>query len=112
MKKTNDIKVAFNANLFVHSTTQIVGHYYKESVEINENFENLSEDEYVHMMFAKIRNAKSDKERDKLGKEYADNMRKYYPYRKKYTTLSFNDNVGALDGYILFKIDTIEQQFD
>ena len=112
MKKTNDIKVAFNANLFVHSTTQIVGHYYKEYVEINEKFENLSEDEYVHMMFAKIRNAKSDKERDKLGKEYADNMQKYYPYRKKYTTLSFNDNVGALDGYILFKIDTIEQQFD
>ena len=112
MKKTNDIKVAFNANLFVHSTTQIVGHYYKEYVEINEKFENLSEDEYVHMMFAKIRNAKSDKERDKLGKEYADNMRKYYPYRKKYTTLSSNDNVGALDGYILFKIDTIEQQFD
>lgn len=112
MKKTNDIKVAFNANLFVHSTTQIVGHYYKEYVEINEKFENLSEDEYVHMMFAKIRNAKSDKERDKLGKEYADNMQKYYPYKKKYTTLSFNDNVGALDGYILFKIDTIEQQFD
>lgn len=112
MKKTNDIKVAFNANLFVHSTTQIVGHYYKEYVEINEKFENLSEDEYVHMMFAKIRNAKSDKERDKLGKEYADNMQKYYPYRKKYTTLSFNDNVGSLDGYILFKIDTIEQQFD
>lgn len=112
MKKTNDIKVAFNANLFVHSTTQIVGHYYKEYVEINEKFENLSEDEYVHMMFAKIRNAKSEKERDKLSKEYADNMQKYYPYRKKYTTLSFNDNVGALDGYILFKIDTIEQQFD
>lgn len=112
MKKINDIKVAFNANLFVHSTTQIIGHYYKEYVEINEKFENLSEDEYVHMMFAKIRNAKSDKERDKLGKEYADNMQKYYPYRKKYTTLSFNDNVGALDGYILFKIDTIEQQFD
>ena len=112
MKKTNDIKVAFNANLFVHSTTQIVGHYYKEYVEINEKFENLSEDEYVHMMFAKIRNAKSDKGREKLGKEYADNMRKYYPYRKKYTTLSSNDNVGALDGYILFKIDTIEQQFD
>lgn len=112
MKKTNDIKIAFNANLFVHSTTQIVGHYYKEYVEINEKFENLSEDEYVHMMFAKIRNAKSDKERDKLGKEYADNMQKYYPYRRKYTTLSFNDNVGALDGYILFKIDTIEQQFD
>lgn len=112
MKKTNDIKVAFNANLFVHSTTQIVGHYYKEYVEINEKFENLSEDEYVHMMFAKIRNAKSEKERDKLSKEYADNMQKYYPYRKKYTTLSFNDNVRALDGYILFKIDTIEQQFD
>lgn len=112
MKKTNDIKVAFNANLFVHSTTQIVGHYYKEYVEINEKFENLSEDEYVHMMFAKIRNAKSEKERDKLSKEYADNIQKYYPYRKKYTTLSFNDNVGALDGYILFKIDTIEQQFD
>lgn len=112
MKKTNDIKVAFNANLFVHSTTQIVGHYYKEYVEINEKFENLSEDEYVHMMFAKIRNAKSEKERDKLSKEYADNMQKYYPYRKKYTTLSFNDNVGALDGYILFKINTIEQQFD
>lgn len=112
MKKTNDIKVAFNANLFVHSTTQIVGHYYKEYVEINEKFENLSEDEYVHMMFAKIRNAKSEKERDKLSKEYADNMQKYYPYRKKYTTLSFNDNVGELDGYILFKIDTIEQQFD
>ena len=112
MKKTNDIKVAFNSNLFVHSTTQIVGHYYKEYVEINEKFENLSEDEYVHMMFAKIRNAKSDKEREKLGKEYADNMQEYYPYRKKYTTLSFNYNVGSLDGYILFKIDTIEQQFD
>ncbi len=112
MKKTNDIKVAFNANLFVHSTTQIVGHYYKEYVEINDKFENLPEDEYVHMMFAKIRNAKSEKEREKLSKEYADNMQKYYPYRKKYTTLSFNDNVWALDGYILFKIDTIEQQFD
>lgn len=112
MKKANDIKVAFNANLFVHITTQIVGHYYKEYVKINEKFENLSEDEYVHMMFAKIRNAKSDKERDKVGKEYADNMQKYYPYRKKYTTLSFNNNLGALDGYILFKSDTIEQQFD
>ena len=64
------------------------------------------------MMFAKIRNAKSDKERDKLSKEYADNMRKYYPYRKKYITLSSNDNVGVLNGYILFKIDTIDQQFD
>ena len=29
------------------------------------------------MMFAKIRNAKSDKERDKLGKEYADKLRDY-----------------------------------
>ena len=35
----NDIKIAFNSNLFVHTTTQIVGHYYKDFVEINEEFE-------------------------------------------------------------------------
>lgn len=112
MKKSNDIKVAFNSNLFIHSTTQIVGHYYKEYIEINEKFEKLSEDEYVQIMFAKIRNAKSEKERDKLAKEYADNMQKYYPFKKNYRILSFTDNIGSLDGYILFKTDLVEQQFD
>lgn len=107
-----NITISFDSNLFVHTTKQIVGHYYSKYVEINEEFENLTEDEYTHIMFAKANVAKSKEERDKIGREYAENMKKYYPYTKKYKTLSVNDDISSLDGYILFKTDTIQQQYD
>lgn len=112
MKDIPDISISFDPNLFVHTTKQIVGHYYNEYVEINENFENLTEDEYTHIMFAKANMTKSKEERDKIGKEYSENMKKYYPYKKKYRLLSVNDDISTLDGYILFKVDTIKQQYD
>ena len=112
MKDIPNITISFDSNLFVHTTKQIVAHYYNEYVEINEYFENLTEDEYTHMMFAKADLAKSQEERDKIGNEYAENMKKYYPYKKKYKILSVNDEISSLNGYVLFKIDTIEQQYD
>lgn len=39
-------------------------------------------------------------------------MKKYYPYPKKYRTLSVNDDISSLDGYILFKNGTIQQQYN
>ena len=112
MKDIPNITISFDSNLFVHTTKQIVGHYYCEYVEINEQFQNLTEDEYTHIMFAKANIAKSKEERDKIGREYTENMKKYYPYTKKYKTLSVNDDISSLDGYILFKADTIQQQYD
>mgnify|MGYP002593166738 CR=1 FL=1 len=112
MKDIPDISISFDPNLFVHTTRQIVGHYYNEYVEINKNFESLTEDEYTHIMFAKANMTKSKEERDKIGKEYPENMKKYYPYKKKYRLLSVNDDISTLDGYILFKVDTIKQQYD
>ncbi len=112
MRDIPNITISFDSNLFVHTTNQIVGHYYSEYVEINEEFENLTEDEYTHMMFAKANVAKSQEERDKIRNEYAENMKKYYPYKKKYKILSVNDDISSLNGYVLFKTDTIEQQYD
>lgn len=112
MKDIPNITISFDSNLFVHTTKQIVGHYYSEYVEINEQFQNLTEDEYTHIMFAKANVAKSKEEKDKIGKEYAENIKKYYPYTKKYRTLSVNDDISSLDGYILFKNGTIQQQYD
>jgi len=112
VKDIPDISISFDPNLFVHTTRQIVGHYYNEYVEINKNFESLTEDEYTHIMFAKANMTKSKEERDKIGKEYPENMKKYYPYKKKYRLLSVNDDISTLDGYILFKVDTIKQQYD
>lgn len=112
MRDIPNITISFDSNLFVHTTKQIVGHYYNEYVEINEEFQNLTEDEYTHIMFAKANIAKSKEERDKIGREYAENMKKYYPYTKKYRTLSVNDDISSLDGYILFKNSTIQQQYD
>ena len=72
----------FNPKLFVHTTTQIFAHYYKKFVEINEKFEKMTKNEYSKMMFAKANNCKDKKERDKIANEYAENIQKYYPFRK------------------------------
>lgn len=112
MENKSDLRVSFNSNLFVHTTTQIVGHYYKEFIEINEYFEKMTEDEYSKMMIAKANSYKDKKERDKIANEYAKNMQKYYPHIPNYSTLSFNDNVSSLTGYVLFKSEAVQQQFD
>ena len=112
MENKSDLRVSFNSNLFVHTTTQIVGHYYKEFIEINEDFEKMTEDEYSKMMIAKANSCKDKKERDKIANEYAKNMQKYYPHIPNYSTLSFNDNVSSLTGYVLFKSEAVQQQFD
>ena len=57
----------------------------------------MTEDEYSKMMFAKADSCKDKKEGDKIANEYAENMQKYYPFRKKYRTLSFNDNINSFD---------------
>lgn len=72
----------FNPKLFVHTTTQIFAHYYKKFVEINEKFEKMTKNEYSKMMFSKANNCKDKKERDKIANEYAENIQKYYPFRK------------------------------
>lgn len=112
MENKCDLRISFNPKLFVHTTTQIVAHYYKEFVEINEEFEKMTEDEYSKMMFAKANSCKDKKERDKIANEYAENMQKYYPHIPNYCTLSFNDNVSSLNGYILFKKEDVQQQYD
>lgn len=112
MENKSDLRVSFNSNLFVHTTTQIVGHYYKEFIEINEEFEKMTEDEYSKMMIAKANSCKDKKERDKIANEYAKNMQKYYPHIPNYSNLSFNDNVSSLTGYVLFKSEAVQQQFD
>ena len=56
--------------------------------------------------------AKSFKEKDKIAEEYSENMKKYYPFIKPYSTLSFINRVNTLNGYIKFKSETIEEQFE
>lgn len=112
MENKCDLRISFNPKLFVHTTTQIVTHYYKEFVEINEEFEKITEDEYSKMMFAKADNCKDKKERDKIANEYAENMQKYYPHIPNYSVLSFNDNISSSNGYILFKKEDVQQQYD
>ena len=78
MKKENSIILSYNANIHTHKLKRIVGYYYKEYVELNKKFENMSVDEYSKMMINKGENAKTEKQRDKISKEYAENMKKYY----------------------------------
>lgn len=112
MKKEHDIKLAFNSNLNTHSLKRIVAYYYKEYIESDNKFENMTEDEYSKMMIAKIEKAKTEKERNKIAEEYAKNTKKYYSLTKTYSTLSFNNQVNRLNGYIEFKSEYIENQFE
>ena len=74
MKKEHNIKLSYNANIHTHSLKRIVGYYYKEYVELNKKFENMSVDEYSKMMINKGENAKTEKQRDKISKEYAEKI--------------------------------------
>lgn len=112
MKKSHDIKLSYNANINTHSLKRIVGYYYDEYVELNEKFENMTEDEYTRLMFSKINRSKNEKEREKITKEYQENVNKYYPYKKPYSVLSFNDRINILNGYIEFKSEDIEEQYE
>lgn len=112
MKKEHNIKLSYNANLHTHSLKRIVGYYYKEYVELNDKFENMSEDEYSKMMIAKGENAKTEKQRTKIAEEYAENMKKYYSSNISRSILSYNDQINKLNGYIAFKYDEIEEQFN
>lgn len=112
MKKEHNIKLSFNDSLNTHSLKRIVGYYYEEYIELDNKFENMTEDDYSKMMFAKIEKAKTEKERDKIAEEYAKNMKKHYFLTKPYSTLSFNNQVNRLNGYIEFKFEDIENQFE
>ena len=112
MKKKYKIEIAYNPEIFVHSTTRIVACYSKEYFEVNEKYEKMSEGEYIRLMQNKIGNAKTQKEKDTLYAEYLEILEKYYPIRGKYITLSYNEDVSKLDGYIMFKIDTVEEHFN
>ena len=112
MKKGHNIKLSFNTHTVTHSLKRIVGYYYNEYVELNDKFENMSKDEYSKMMIAKGKNAKTEKQRDKISKEYAENMKKYYSSNISRSTLSYNDQINRLDGYIGFKYEEIEEQFE
>ncbi len=112
MKKEHDIKLAFNSSLNTHSLKRIVAYYYKEYIELDNKFENMTEDEYSKMMIAKIEKAKTEKERNKIAEDYAENTKKYYSLTKTYSTLSFNNQVNRLNGYIEFKSKDIENQFE
>ena len=112
MKPEHDIKLSYNASINTHSLKRIVGYYYKEFVELNDKFENMSEDEYAKLMITKGENAKTEKERKKIAEEYAENMKKYYSSSNSRSILSFKDQVNKLDGYIGFKYDEIEEQLN
>lgn len=112
MKKEHNIKLSFNDSLNTHILKRIVGYYYEEYIELDNKFENMTEDDYSKMMFAKIEKAKTEKERDKIAEEYAKNIKKYYSLIKPYSTLSFNNQVNRLNGYIEFKFEDIENQFE
>ena len=112
MKKEHNIKLSFNTNTLTHSLKHIVGYYYKEYVELNDKFENISEDEYAKIMITKGENAKTEKQRAKIAEEYAENIRKYYSSNSSYSILSYNNQVNKLNGYIAFKYDEIEEQLN
>jgi len=112
MKKKYKIEIAYNPEIFVHSTKRIIACYSKEHFEVNEKYEKMSEGEYIRLMQNKIGNAKTQKEKDTLYAEYLEVIEKYYPIRGKYTTLSYDEDVSKLDGYIMFKIDTVEEHFN
>ena len=112
MKKKYKIEIAYNPEIFVHSTKRIIACYSKEYFEVNEKYEKMSESEYIRLMQNKIGNAKTQKEKDTLYAEYLEVIEKYYPIRGKYTTLSYDEDVSKLDGYIMFKIDTVEEHFN
>ena len=112
MKKKYKIEIAYDPEAFVHSTTRIVACYSKNYFEVNEKYEKMSEDEYIRLMQNKIGNAKTQKEKDTLYAEYLATIENYYPIRGKYTTISYDEDVSKLDGYILFKIDIVEEHFN
>ncbi len=112
MKKEHNIKLFFNSSINTHSLKRIVGYYYEEYIELDNKFENMTEDEYSKMMFGKIEKAKTEKERNKIAEEYGKNMKKCYSSTKSYSTLSFNNQVNRLNGYIEFKFEDIENQFE
>lgn len=107
MNKIHNIKLSYDSNKQTHSLKRIVAYYYDTYVEINEKFEKMTEDEYTKIMIAKGERAKSLKEKDKIAEEYSENMKKYYPFIKPYSTLSFINRVNTLNGYIKFKSETI-----
>lgn len=112
MKKENSIILSYNANIHIHKLKRIVGYYYKEYVELNDKFENMSEDEYSKMMIAKAEKAKAGKERDKITKEYAENMKKYYSSNISRSVLTYKDQINRLDGYIGFKYEETDDKFE
>lgn len=112
MKKEHNIKLSYNANIHTHSLKRIVGYYYEEYQELNNKFENMTEDEYSKMMISKGEKAKSEKERDKIAQEYAENMKKYYSSNNSRSILSYNNQINKLKGYIGFKYEEIEEQFN
>lgn len=111
MKKEHKIKLSYNANIHTHTLKRIVGYYYKEFVELNDKFENMSEDEYTKIMITKGENAKTEKQRAKIAEEYAKNIQKYYS-SNNHSILSYNDQVNKLNGYISFKHEEIEEQYN
>lgn len=112
MKKENSIILSYNANIHIHKLKRIVGYYYKEYIELNEKFENMSEDEYSKMMIAKAEKAKTEKERDKITEEYAENAKKYYSSNISRSILTYKDQINRLDGYIGFKYEEIDDKFE
>lgn len=112
MKKEHDIKLSFNTHTVTHSLKRIIGYYYNEYVELNDKFENMSKDEYSKMMIAKGENAKTEKQKNKIAEEYAENMKKYYSSNISRSILSYKDQVNILNGYIGFKYDEIEEQLN
>lgn len=112
MKKEHNIKLIFNTHTVTHSLKHIVGYYYDEYLELNDKFENMSEDEYSKTMIAKIENAKTEKQRNKIAEEYSANIGKYYSSSISRKILTWNDQVNRLNGYIAFKYDEIEEQLN
>lgn len=112
MKKENSIILSYNANIHIHKLKRIVGYYYKEYVELNDKFENMSVDEYSKMMIAKAEKAKAGKERDKITEEYAENMKKYYSSNISRSVLTYKDQINRLDGYIGFKYEETDDKFE
>ena len=50
MKKKYKIEIAYNPEIFVHSTKRIIACYSKEYFEVNEKYEKMSFDEIKKIM--------------------------------------------------------------
>ena len=115
MKRLHDIKISFDPTRFSQVFIHTSGSYLKELINPNNNyylknvFHTPSQDE-LHAMIKKIDKAKSEKEKNKLIKEFTNILETNKDIQA--SPLSFNDDISSLDGYIVFETESAIEHYD